>query len=74
MTTSDQDFWRQFDELERRRATQHKRREVALRLLSPATASSEDADARSAWEQYCESVHRLEASIEELERLIWRMR
>jgi len=73
MTASDEDFWLQFDELDRKRRRHHKRREEALRQLSPATASPADSAVRSAWEEYCESVSNLEASIEELEKLIWRM-
>lgn len=74
MTQTDEDFWRRFDELDRRRVSQLRRRELALRQLSPASANSRDAVAIDAWREYCESIGRLEQSIAELERLIWEMK
>ncbi len=71
MTKSDEDFWRRFDELDYRRIGQLRRRESALRQLSPTSASSRDPAAIEAWREYCESVDQLEQSIAELERLIW---
>jgi hypothetical protein len=71
MGTSDDDFWRRFDELDRRRRSDLQKREEALKRLDPATAHSGDSAARAAWLEYCESVERLEQSVAELERLIW---
>lgn len=73
MGTSDDDFWRRFDELDRRRRSDLRKREAALKRLNPATAHSGDSAAREAWREYCESVERLEQSVTELERLIWRL-
>jgi hypothetical protein len=73
MTTSDENFWHLFDELDGRRNGHLKQRAAAFRMLSPAGPGDSDATAHSAWRAYCDSVNGLEASLEELERLIWRM-
>jgi hypothetical protein len=73
MASSDEEFWRRFDELDRRRIRHSRRREEALRRLNPSTSSCDDLDAKAAWHQYCDSVDRLEQSVTELERLVWQI-
>jgi hypothetical protein len=72
MAIVDEYFWRQFDDIDHRRRLHQRRREEALRRMSPASASPGDPDARAAWRSYCESVERLEQCVIELEQLIWR--
>jgi hypothetical protein len=74
MQGSDDDFWRRFDELDGRRRLHSRARDDAFRRLSPLTARSDDSESRERWRQYCESVDKLEESIAELERLVWRMK
>ncbi len=73
MTISDDEFWRRFDELDGQRIRYNKRREEAFRRLRPTATNWDDADDRTAWNQYCESVERIEQNLAELEKLIWRM-
>lgn len=72
MATADDEFWRQFDDLDHRRRLHQRRREDALRLLSPGSSSVQDPESRAAWNSYCQSVARLEECVIELEHLIWR--
>jgi hypothetical protein len=74
MATSDEEFWRRFDELDKRRVRHSRRREDALRRLSPSTSRVDDPDAKAAWREYCESVDRLEQSVAELERMVWQIK
>jgi hypothetical protein len=74
MATSDEEFWRRFDELDGRRVRHSRRREDALRKLNPSSSRSDDPEATAMWRQYCESVDRLEQSVTELERLMWQIK
>jgi hypothetical protein len=74
MATSDEEFWRQFDELDRRRVGLSRRRGAAMRRLSPSSARSDDPEATATWRQHCDSVDRLEQSLTELERLMWQVK
>jgi len=73
MVSSDEEFWRRFDELDGGRVRHSRRREEAFRRLNPSTFRSNDPEAKAAWRQYCESVDRFEQSVAELERLVWQM-
>lgn len=74
MATSDEKFWRRFDELEGRRVRHSRRREDALRRLNPAASSRDDPEATATWRLYCESVDRLEETLTEFERLMWQIK
>ncbi len=74
MANTDDEIWRQFDEIDRRRARDSRRRQDAFRRLARLDAERGDEDARNAWKEYCDSVDRLEKSLIELEALLWRMK
>lgn len=74
MPSSDEKFWRQFDELEGRRVRHSRQREDAFRRLNPSSSMTDDPAANATWRQYCESVDRLEQSVAELERLVWQIK
>lgn len=73
MSPSNEDFWRQFDELDRRRRRSYRRHEEAFRRLDPSTAEPVDSTSRDTWREYCETVKELERSVAELESLTWRL-
>lgn len=74
MANTDDEIWRQFDEIDRRRARDSRRRQDAFRRLGRLSAERWDEDARNAWKEYCDSADRLEKSLDELEALLWRMK
>lgn len=74
MSKQDDDFWRRFEELDRRRVQQLSAREKAFRQLEPDSADDLDPTAVEAWREYRETVGRLERSVAELERLVWEMK
>jgi hypothetical protein len=71
--TSEEEFWLRFNEIDRRRREHSCDLGYALKALDPGKVSATDPESIAAWRRYCESVASLEASLVELERLMWRL-
>ncbi len=74
MTVPPGNFWDQFDEAERQRRAALARHKQAFRQLDIAASATRDKGSLEAWERYCNAAKSLEASVNELERLVWNLR
>jgi hypothetical protein len=74
MTAPIGNSWDQFDEAERQRRAALAQHKQAFRLLDIAASATRDKGSIEAWERYCSAAKSLEASVIELERLVWNLR
>ncbi len=74
MTVPPEKFWDQVDEAERQRRTALVKHQQAFRQLNIAASVTRDRGSIEAWERYCSAVKSLDASVTELERLVWDLR
>ena len=74
MTAPTGNFWDQFDKAERQRRAALARHKQAFRQLDIAASATHDKGSIEAWKGYCSAVKSLEASVTELERLVWNLR
>jgi hypothetical protein len=74
MTVPDENLWDQFDRVELQRRVALARHKQAFRQLDVAASAARDKKSIEAWESYCSAVKSLEASVTELERLVWKLR
>jgi hypothetical protein len=74
MTAPPGNCWDQFDEAERQRRAALARHKQAFRQLDIAASATHDKGSIEAWESYCSTAKSLEASVTELERLVWNLR
>ena len=71
--TWDESIWDLFDEIDARRRAHRRRHDEAFRALDPRTATATDPASVDAWQRYCDATASLEATLVELERLLWRL-
>jgi hypothetical protein len=74
MKVPTENLWEQFDEVERKRRAALARHKQAFRQLDIAASATRDKGSIEAWECYCSAAKSLEASVTELERLVWKLR
>lgn len=74
MTAPPGNFWDQVDEAERQCRAALARHKQAFRQLDIAASAARDKGSIEAWERYCSAARSLEASVTELERLVWNLR
>lgn len=65
---------RHLERLERARIEGFERQRAALNRLGPDPLSGDPAVVEAAWAEYCDAIRSLEACVEELETLIWKLR
>jgi hypothetical protein len=64
----------QLDRLERLRLAGFERQRAALNRIGADPLAGEPAKVEAAWADYCDAIRVLEACVEELETLIWKLR
>jgi hypothetical protein len=64
----------QLDELERLRLAGFERQRAALNRIGADPLAGDQAKVEAAWADYCAAIRALEACVEELETLIWKLR
>jgi hypothetical protein len=73
MPASTQNYWETFDELDRQRKAALVQHKQAFRELDITAREVRNERSVQAWASYCTAVQSLEASVAELERLVWRL-
>jgi hypothetical protein len=73
MTSNARDESEEFDDLVRRLATARQGHQQAFRELRLCDPEGADARSLESWQEYCESIRRLEDCVERLERVVWKL-
>ena len=73
MIANAHNHWDEFDELDRRRKAARDRHQRAFSELHVCDRQFADAESLRAWRAYCETTRSLEESIDQLERLVWKL-